>query len=110
MTWPPNSLRLNRWRRRRDERLRQYLETEEHEVMDIILRNRAERDETERQIDLELSREGREGGNRLINREMRMLPLTFAVSKEPDCRPRRNSETPRARMPGTPLGRAIVET
>ena len=68
---------LNPWKHKRDERLRQYLETEEHEVMDTILRNRAERDEKERQIDLELFREGREGSNRLINREMRMLPLTL---------------------------------
>src|SRR6266545_4506924 len=77
MAWTTKLLRLNPWKHKRDKRLRQYLETEEHEVMDAILRNRAERDEKERQIDLELFREGREGSNRLINREMRMLPLTL---------------------------------
>jgi TIR domain len=77
MVWMTRLSQLNPWKHKRDERLRQYLETEEHEVMDAILRSRAERDEKERQIDLELFREGREGSNRLINREMRMLPLTL---------------------------------
>jgi hypothetical protein len=81
MAWTTKLLRLNPWKRKRDQRLRQYLEAEEHEVMGIILRNRAEREEKERQIDLELFHEGREASNRLINREMRTLPLTLEYQR-----------------------------
>ena len=56
--------------------MQQYLETEKREV-DAIIHNRFERDEKERQMDLELFEERREGSNWLENREMRMETITL---------------------------------
>jgi hypothetical protein len=73
--------RLNPWARKQNKRLEQYLETEEHDWMDAIERNRAQRDEKERQIDLELFREGREGRNWLENREMRVSAMVLEYQR-----------------------------
>jgi hypothetical protein len=48
--------------------------------MDGIERHRTERDEKERQIDLELFRQGRKGQNWLENREMRMSAMVLSIS------------------------------
>jgi hypothetical protein len=45
--------------------------------MDTIERHRTQRDQKEYLIDLELFREGREGSNRLENREMRMSVMVL---------------------------------
>lgn len=76
MPWP-NVARLNPWARKLNKRFQQYLETEEHEWMDAIERHRTERDAKERQIDLELFRERREGSNWLENREIRMSAMVL---------------------------------
>jgi hypothetical protein len=76
MRWP-NFARLNLWTRKQNERLEQFLETESHEWMDTIQSHRKERDEKERQIDLALFQERREGSNRLENREMRMSAMVL---------------------------------
>ena len=59
----------------------QYLETESHEWMDVIERRRKERDENERQIDLALHHERREGSNWLENREMRMSEMALGYER-----------------------------
>jgi hypothetical protein len=69
--------RLNPRAREREKRLEQYLETESHEWMDVIERRRKERDEKERQIDLALHHERREGSNWLENREMRISDMVL---------------------------------
>jgi hypothetical protein len=71
----PNVARLNPWAGRRKKRLDEYLETEQHDFTDAIKLHRKERDEKERLIDLELFQEGREGSNRLENREMRVSDM-----------------------------------
>jgi hypothetical protein len=76
-----NLARLNPWVWKRNKRLQQYLETEQHEYMDAIERHRKERDEKERQIDFELFREGREGSNWLENREMRMSAMVLEFQR-----------------------------
>ncbi len=98
MGWP-NLARLNLSARKRNKRIEQYLETEQHEWMDAIESHRAERDEKERQIDLELFREGREGSNRLENREIRMSAMVLAhertrISHRIDIRKRLGLECP----------------
>jgi hypothetical protein len=68
---------LNPWRRNRAKRLEQYLETESHEWMDAIEHHRKERYAKERQIDLVLHHERREGSNWLENREMRISDMVL---------------------------------
>ena len=68
----PNFARLNPWTRKQNTQLEQFLETENHEWRDASERHRKDRDEKERQLDLALFQERREGSNWLENREMRM--------------------------------------
>jgi hypothetical protein len=70
----PSVASLNPWIARRKKRLEQYLETERHECRDAIERHRKDRDEKERQVQLDLFNEPRprEGSNWLENREMRL--------------------------------------
>jgi hypothetical protein len=63
--------------RKRAKRVEQYLETESHEWRDVIERRRKELDHEERQIDMALHHEGREGSNWLENREMRMSDMVL---------------------------------
>ena len=67
MRWPKFA-RLNL-------RLERFLETESHEYTDAIERHRRDRDEKERQIDLYLFKERREGSDWLENREIRMSAM-----------------------------------
>ena len=80
MRWP-NFARLNPWAGRHRKRLEQYLETEQHEFRDTIERHRKEHDEKERQIDLDLFHEHREGSNWLENRAMRMSALMLEYQR-----------------------------
>ena len=73
--------RLNPIARAQEKRLMRYLETESHEWMDVIERRREERDEKERQIDLALHHERREGSNWLENREMRMSEMALGYER-----------------------------
>lgn len=74
-------MHLSPWARNQNKRLKQYLETEQHEWMDAIEQHRAERDGKEQVIDLELSREGREGSNWLENREKRMSDIVLTYQR-----------------------------
>jgi hypothetical protein len=77
----PNFARLNPWTRKQNTRLEQFLETENHEWMDAIERHRNDRNEKERQIDLALFQERREGSNWLENREMRMSAMVLEYQR-----------------------------
>lgn len=77
----PNLARLNPWARKQNRRFEQYRETEKHEWMDAIERHRKDRDEKERQIDLALFQERREGSNWLENREMRMSAMVLEYQR-----------------------------
>jgi hypothetical protein len=74
MKWP-RVASLNPWAVRRRKRLEQYLEMERHECRDAIDRHRKDRDQKERQVELDLFNEHREGSNWLENREIRMSAL-----------------------------------
>jgi pyrimidine deaminase RibD-like protein len=76
-----NASRVNRVASRRAKRLEQYLEAESHEWTDTIERYRKERDQKERQIDLDLHRERREGSNWLENREIRVSELVLEYDR-----------------------------
>lgn len=69
--------RLNPLAHKRAKRLEQYLEIESHEWTDTIERHRRVRDERERQMDLDLHNEHREGANWLENREIRMSKVVL---------------------------------
>jgi hypothetical protein len=73
--------RLNPWRRNRAERLQKYLEIERHDWNAAMKNYRNVRDEQERQIDLALHHERREGGNWLENREMRVCEAVLKYER-----------------------------
>jgi hypothetical protein len=77
----PNFARLNPWTRKQNTQLEQFLETENHEWRDAIERHRKDRDEKERQLDLALFQERREGSNWLENREMRMSAIVLEYER-----------------------------
>jgi hypothetical protein len=81
MKWPALA-RFKPWVVRRKIRLKEYLETEQHDFRDAIDRHRKERDEKERQVDLDLFHEHREGSNWLENREMRMSALMIDYQRK----------------------------
>jgi pyrimidine deaminase RibD-like protein len=81
MAQKTNPSRVNRSASKRAKRLEQYLETESHEWTETIERHRKERDQKERQIDLDLHRERREGSNRLENREIRVSELVLEYDR-----------------------------
>jgi len=98
MKWP-SVASLNPWAVRRKKRLGQYLETERHECRDTIDRHRKDRDHRERQVELDLFGEHREGSNWLENREILMSALMLdyqrtLIAAQIDIRKKLASECP----------------